>query len=75
MRRNPSEIQKRNGIIDGWYVDADEFGKEDKWIYEAVENTDLSPWPDGEHSCEAVGPSIQGNPLGLAEAHLCILSI
>ena len=29
-RRNPSKIQKKNGIKDGWYVDADEFGKEDK---------------------------------------------
>ena len=70
-RRNPSKIQKKNGIKDGWYVDADEFGQEDKWIFEAMKNTDLSQWPDGEHSCEALGPKIQGNPLGLEE-HLCV---
>ena len=51
-------------------VDADEFGKEDKWIYEAMRNTDLSSWPDGEHSAEALGPRIQGNTLGL-DQHLC----
>ncbi|MEO1618355.1 MAG: hypothetical protein AAFV88_21060 [Planctomycetota bacterium] len=70
-RRNPSKKQKAQGIKDGWYVDADEFGKEDKWIFEAMQNTDLSEWPDGEHSAEALGPRIQGNPLGL-EQHLCV---
>lgn len=70
-RRNPSKAQKKDGIIDGWYVDADEFGKEDKWIFEAVKLTDFASWPDGEHSCEAVGPKIQGNPLGLDE-HRCV---
>jgi hypothetical protein len=70
-RRNPSKIQKQQGIIDGWYVDADEFGKEDKWIYEAVKGTDVSGWPDGEHSAEAMGPHVQGNPLGL-EKNLCV---
>lgn len=68
-RRNPTKSQKSQGIVDGWYVDADEFGKEDKWIYEAARNTDLGQWPDGEHSCEAMGPKIQGNPLGLTEHH------
>ncbi|HEU5072867.1 MAG TPA: hypothetical protein VFU02_01815, partial [Polyangiaceae bacterium] len=28
-------------------------------------------WPDGEHSCEALGPKIQGNELGLSE-HRCV---
>jgi hypothetical protein len=70
-RRNPSKLQKQQGVKDGWYVDADEFGQEDKWIYEAVKNTSLSTWPDGEHSCEALGPNIQGNALGL-ERHLCV---
>ncbi len=70
-RRNPSKVQKQQGIIDGWYVDADEFGSEDKWIFDAAKSTDISGWPDGEHSCEAVGPNIQGNPLGL-EKHLCV---
>jgi hypothetical protein len=65
-RRNPTKIQKQRGVIDGWYVDADEHGAEDKWIFEAVKGTDTSGWPDGEHSAEALGPSIQGNTLGLA---------
>ena len=56
---------------DGWYADADESGKEDKWIFEAMQNTDLSEWPDGEHSAEALGPRIQGNPLGLKQ-HICV---
>lgn len=70
-RRNPTKVQKSNGIVDGWYVDADEYGKEDKWIFEAVRNTDFDAWPDGEHSCEAMGPRIQGNTLGLEE-HTCV---
>jgi len=70
-RRNPSRIQKQQGIIDGWYVDADENGREDRWIFEAVRGTNVAGWPDGEHPCEALGPNIQGNPLGLA-ANLCV---
>lgn len=70
-RRNPTKVQKQQGIIDGWYVDADEHDRGDRWIWEAARATDLSDWPDGEHSCEALGPKIQGNPLGL-ERHLCV---
>ena len=70
-RRNPSKRQKQQGIIDGWYVDADEHDAGDRWIWEAARRTDVSSWPDGEHSCEALGPRIQGNPLGL-EQHLCV---
>lgn len=70
-RRNPSKTQKKQGIIDGWYVDADEFGPEDKWLFEAARSTSLKDWPDGEHACEALGPSIQGNPLGLTR-HVCL---
>lgn len=70
-RRNPSKLQKQQGIIDGWYVDADEYSKEDKWIFTAVKDTDMSHWPDGEHSAEALGPNIQGNALGLAK-HVCV---
>ncbi len=70
-RRNPSKLQKRQGIIDGWYVDADEHARDDQWIFEAAANTDVTDWPDEEHSCEALGPKIQGNPLGL-ERHLCV---
>ena len=70
-RRNPSKAQKTAGIVDGWYVDADSVGAEDRWIREAAESTDVSSWPDGEHSVEALGPRIQGNPLGL-EQHVCV---
>jgi len=66
-RRNPSKLQKQRGIVDGWYADADEYSAEDKWIMTAAGNTDVSGWPDGEHSCEALGPRIQGNPLELAD--------
>jgi hypothetical protein len=64
-RRNPSKVQKQQGIVDGWYVDADEYSADDKWILVAARSTDVSGWPDGEHSCEALGPRIQGNPLAL----------
>ncbi len=40
-RRNSSKLQKQQGIIDGWYVDADEHGPEDKWIFEAVRGTEF----------------------------------
>lgn len=70
-RRNPTKTQKQQGIKDGWYVDGDESSQEDKWIYEAMRQTDVSQWPDGEHSTEALGPKIQGNPLGL-EKHVCV---
>lgn len=66
-RRNPSKAQKAQGIIDGWYTDAGEAAPEDKWILAAAAATDVSSWPDGEHSCEAVGPRIQGNELGLSD--------
>ena len=70
-RRNPTEAQKAEGIRDGWYVDAT---ADDKWIFEAVANTMASTavcWPDGEHCCEALGPKIQGNPLGIPY-HICV---
>lgn len=70
-RRNPTKVQKKLGIIDGWYIDADNNSPEDRWIFEAVNNTDVSEWPDNEHSCEALGPKIQGNPLNL-EKHTCV---
>ncbi|WNM34823.1 hypothetical protein RKE30_32865 [Streptomyces sp. Li-HN-5-11] len=70
-RRNPSKAQKQQGIVDGWYVDTDECGADDKWILAAARNTDVSGWPDGEHPCEALGPRIQGNPLALDD-HLCV---
>lgn len=69
-RRNPDKQQKANGIIDGWYVDTAD-GPDDKWIIDAASNTDVSDWANGEHPCEALGPKMQGNPLGLSE-HLCL---
>lgn len=70
-RRNPSTVQKHQGIVDGWYVDADPHGAEDKWVFEAVAGTSTDGWPDGEHPGEALGPRIQGNPLAL-DRHLVV---
>jgi len=64
-RRNPDKIHKYQGIIEPWYVDADENDNADKWIYDALKNTILVNIPDGEWSGEAVGTNIQGNPLNL----------
>lgn len=69
-RRNPGKEHKAQGIVDGWYVDTTA-DPEDKWILEAAGNTDVTAWADGEHPCEALGPRIQGNALGL-DAHLCV---
>jgi len=69
-RRNPTKAQKQQGIVDGWYVDAGG-AAEDRWILDAAQHTDVTGWADGEHSCEALGPRIQGNPLGLSE-HRCV---
>jgi hypothetical protein len=66
-RRNPSKAQKQQGIVDGWYADTAEGSAEDRWILEAARYTEVSGWPDGEHSCEALGPRIQGNPLDMTE--------
>lgn len=74
-RRNPSKIQKKQGIKDPWYVDADELDKADAYIFEAVKNTDYSDVPDGEWSAEALGEKIQGNPLHLAGHTLFIFSL
>lgn len=63
-RRNPDKIQKHKGIIEPWYVDTSE-SSEDKWLNDALKNTDLSQLPDGEWSGEALGTNIQGNPLNL----------
>lgn len=74
-RRNPSKSQKAKGIVEPWYVDADVNDPGDKWIFDALNNTDLSSIPDGEHSAEAIGKNIQGNPLGLAGNTLFFFSI
>lgn len=70
-RRNPSKIQKAQGIHEPWYIDADPYGPADRFIFEAVQNTEVQAWPDGEHAAEALGPKIQGNPLALTQ-HQCL---
>lgn len=67
-RQNPKRDHKARGIIHPWYRDAQE--PQHKWLLEAAANTDTSDWPDGSHCAEAMGPKIQGNPLGL-ERHIC----
>lgn len=64
-RRNPDKIQKQKGITEPWYIDASPYEAGDKWIYDAVKNTDVSKLPDGEWSGEALGKNIQGNELKL----------
>lgn len=73
-RRNPSKIQKQQGIEEPWYVDADEYSPEDKWIYDAAKNTELSDIPDGEWSGEAFGLNIQGNPLKMDKNQVFLFS-
>ncbi len=73
-RRNPDKIQKFKGIIEPWYVDASE-SSEDKWLQDALKNTNLSDIPDGEWSGEAVGPNIQGNPLNLETNRIVFFSL
>lgn len=74
-RRNPDKIQKHKGISDPWYVDAFENEPSDKWIYDALRNTDLSDIPDGDWSGEAVGTNIQGNPLNLDKNTIIFFSL
>jgi hypothetical protein len=71
-RRNPSKIEKHKGIEEPWYIDASESSSEDKWIYDAVKNTDFSDIDEGEWSGEAIGKNIQGNRLNL-EKNMVIL--
>lgn len=70
-RRNPTKAQKAQGIRDGWYVDTSPDDPADQYLLAAAEATDVSDWPDGEHAAEALGPRIQGNPLGL-EDYRCV---
>ena len=74
-RRNPDKIMKAKGIIEPWYVDADMYGPDDKWLIDALKNTDLSQLPDGEWSGEALGPNIQGNPLNLETNRILFFSL
>ncbi len=63
-RRNPTREEKAVGAEPG-YIDAGRQDPADKHIFRAVDGTDVSSWPDGSWPCEAIGPKIQGNPLGL----------
>ena len=62
-RRNPSKEMKQKGIILPWYVEAKEDDPQDKWLFDAVSNSDFLGVIDGDYSGEAFGPNIQGNPL------------
>lgn len=74
-RRNPSKLQKQQGIKSPWYVDAHQSEKADAYIFDAVKNTDFSSVPDGEWSAEALGEKIQGNPLNLVGHTLFIFTL
>lgn len=64
-RRNPTREEKAAGAEPG-YVDAHEDDPADKHIWAAVQHIEAHP-TGGRSSCEAIGPKIQGNPLGLTE--------
>lgn len=74
-RRNPSKGQKVQGIVEPWYKDADEGDSGDKHLFDALENTDVYKFPDGEWSGEAVGVNIQGNPLNLENNRIVFFSL
>lgn len=74
-RRNPDKLQKAKGIVDPWYVDADEYGPEDKYLWLAARQMRLDDVPDGEWSGEAVGPNIQGNPLNMKTPVVVLFSL
>lgn len=74
-RRNPDKMQKAKGIVDPWYIDADEYGPGDKWLFDALKNTVTKDLPDGEWSGEAVGKDIQGNPLKLEKNKIIFFSL
>lgn len=71
-RRNPTKVQKKQGIKDGWYVDADEFG-----LPRIAGSTMPRDRPTSLRGpmvsmcARTLGPSVQGNPLGLAK-HVCL---
>lgn len=48
----------------------------DKWILDAARSTrGIASWRDGHYPCEAIGPKIQGNPLGLGTRRLVRLDL
>lgn len=74
-RRNPDKIQKAKGISEPWYTDASEFWPEDKWIFDGLNNTDISEVPDGEWSGELLWPNVQGNLLNLETNRVVFFSL
>lgn len=74
-RRNPNKEQKKRGIIEPWYRDANADDNTDKHLYAALANTDTSGLPDGEWPAEALGPKIQGNPMNLEEGSLLFFTL
>ena len=73
-RRNPNKKLKSLGITEPWYVDASLEAKQEKWIFDAVDNTSFTHLPDGEWSAEAFGVNIQGNPLKLSKNQVFVFS-
>lgn len=64
-RRNPTRVQKAAGILEPWYTDTSGDDPADQYLLEAAANLPrLWGLPDGEYPAEAIGPKIQGNPLG-----------
>lgn len=68
----PTREQRNVGILDPWYRDTADAGA-DHWLFEAVENTDLTSLPDGEWAGEAIGEKIMHNPLSI-EGHTVVFS-
>lgn len=77
-RQNPTKALKQGfGIREPWYRDAWSYGQQqadpsDRYIIEGAVNTMVEAAKgggvaDGEWTGEAIGPKIQGNPLGLEE--------
>jgi hypothetical protein len=71
-RKNPTKQQKKDGIIDAWYRDADPVS--DKWIINAVETRTYNYIEDGEYSAEAYGDKIQGDVLNMGYGDVFIFS-
>ena len=40
-RKNPDKIQKAKGMVDPWYIDADENDPQDKYIFDGIKNTNF----------------------------------
>jgi hypothetical protein len=74
-RHNPSKEQKAVGIVEPWYVDALESDSADQHLWSAAKNTSLVDVPDGSWSGEAIGVSIQGNPLKLPTNMVLLFSL